>query len=87
MTNHMFDKEAHVYIVNGYERTWKTLWLIPRPKLTRVFVGYINTIYRDGWKGDVFELVDKKHRDNQGDYFSVDEVKFLRPWNYEVKEV
>ena len=85
MTNHMFNKEAHVFLFDGYERTWKTLWLVSRPKLTRVFVGYINTIYRDGWKGDVFELVDKKHRESQ--YSFPEDVKFLRPWNYEVKEV
>ena len=69
------NKKAEVYNIEEV-RDWKTLFLKKREKRTKVFVGYINTYYRDGWKGDILEIVDEKHRENQ--YYRINELENLK---------
>lgn len=53
-----FQKVAWVYVIDGYKRNWKTLWLIKEPVLRRAFIGYINSYHRSMNRGDELILED-----------------------------
>ena len=57
-------KKAEVYNIEEV-RDWRRFWLTKRIKRTKVFTGYINHYYRDGWTGDILEIVDETHRTRQ----------------------
>lgn len=69
-------QKAEVYNVKEV-RDWRTLWLFKRKKRTKVFTGYINSYYRDGWTGDILEVVDEKHRKRQSiRYEEIENLKY-----------
>jgi len=60
-----FTKPAWVYVVDGYKRNWKTLWLVREPILRRVFIGYIEAVNNDMRHGMTFTLCDHFRRMQQ----------------------
>lgn len=57
----IFTKQAWLYVVDGYKRNWKTLWLARGPRLKRIFIGHVNVMRKD-FDGTIVELVSVEHR-------------------------